>query len=128
MMYKEIQAGEGRYKVTLVIHGTEGEGLCGFIYGGTRPHVGGVAYAVPRPRTDGSGITTDISSICGPGHKDVFAAQKVAEHICMATLQTVSICAGIHIDNAKDVEVRQLMKSCFEVAESFVKAYKQEEV
>lgn len=126
-MYKEIQAGEGKYKVSLAIHGTEGKGLCGFLRGGTRPHVGGVAFAVPRPRSSGDGMTTDISSICAPGHKDVFAAQKVAERICLGTLETVSICAGIHIDKASDEEVRLLMKACLEAADSFVREYSLEE-
>ena len=86
--------------------------------------MGAVAYAVPRPKSSGDGITADISSICGPGHKDIYAAQKVAERICLKVQETVCICAGIHIDHASQDEIQQILTLCLEAADQAVDQYR----
>lgn len=121
-MQIEADSSNGVFQISLVLHCTKGRGLCGYLSGGTA-HVGGVAYAVPRPRSNGDGITADISSICGPGHKDVYAAQKVAERICLRTKETVCICAGIHIEHADKEEISQLMELCLKAADQAVEKY-----
>ena len=121
-MQIEVHSGKDRCRISLVLHCTAGRGLCGFLTGGTA-HVGAVAYAVPRPKSSGDGITADISSICGPGHKDIYAAQKVAEQICLKVQETVCICAGIHIDHASQDEIQQIMTRCLEAADQAVDQY-----
>lgn len=116
-------AGEGRLKVSLMMSGTGGKGLCGFISGGERAHVGGVAYAVPRAKTSGEGLTADVSAICGAGHKDVYIAQTMVKLICTGTNETVSLTSGVHVDKASAEELAQLQKNCMTAAEEFVKAY-----
>ncbi len=116
----------GPYRIALVLHTTEGRGLCGFLTGGTA-HVGAVAYAVPRPKSSGTGMTADISSICGPGHKDIYAAQQVAQRICLKVNETVCICAGIHIDHASQEEIRQILDLCLDVADQAVEQYQNQQ-
>lgn len=120
----QIEAGSsnGMFQISLVLHTTKGRGLCGYLSGGI-PHVGGVAYAVPRPRSDGKGITADVSTICGPGHKDVYAAQEVARRICLQTGETVCICAGIHVEHASKSDIDSLMELCLEAADRAVEIY-----
>lgn len=103
--------------------GTGGKGLCGFISGGECAHVGGVAYATPRAKSSGEGLTADVSNICGYAHKDVYMAQALAKIIGVATNETVSLTAGVHVDKATAQELEQLQKNCIMVAEEFVKAY-----
>lgn len=115
--------GEGRLAVELLMAGTGGSGLCGFISGGERAHVGGCAYAVPRRKSSGDGLTADVSTICGPGHKDSDMAQQLAKLISVKTGESVSLTAGIHLDNASIQELEQLQKNCIMAAEEFVRAY-----
>lgn len=122
-MQIEVHSGNDRCQISLVLHCTAGKGLCGFLTGGTA-HVGAVAYAVPRPKSSGDGMTADISSICGPGHKDIYAAQKVAERICLNVTETVCICAGIHIDHASQDEIKEILKFCLDAADQAVDQYR----
>ena len=116
--------GEGRLEVELSMEGTGGQGLCGFLYGGQRAHVGGVAYAVPRARSSGDGITADLSTICGPGHKDVYIAQQLARQLCLLTGETVCITAGLHIDHATASELTAFQQACTAAADKFAEDYK----
>ena len=116
--------GENRYRIELTIFGTQGNGLCGFLTGGERAHVGGVSYANPREKTNGEGITADISMICGPGHKDVYVAQMAASQICIAINEPVSITAGIHIEHASQEELSKLQENCKKTIDAFINDYK----
>ena len=90
-------------------------------------HVGGVAYAVPRPKSSGEGLTADLSTICGPGHKDVYAAQTVAKQLCLATNETVCICAGLHLDHARQAQIKEMMDNCTQAAQQAAEAYEKME-
>ena len=122
-MLIRVSSGNEICPVHLELHSSGGNGLCGYLYGG-RAHVGAVAYAVPRPKSNGNGVTADISSICGPGHKDIYAAQKVAERICLKTNETTCICAGIHIENASQDDIKMILACCLEAADLAVEKYK----
>lgn len=118
----DVTAGSGPCQVHLTLSTTQGRGLCGFLTGGTA-HVGGVAYAVPRPKSSGEGLTADVSTICGPGHKDVYAAQTVAKQLCLATGETVCICAGLHLDHASGAQIKEMMDNCAWAARQAAQAY-----
>lgn len=119
-----IQQGKGRTKVTLIVHTTGGNGFSGFLFGGETPHVGGTAYSVPRYDRDKSHLTADISTICGPGHRDILAAQKAASIISIGTGQCTCITAGIHTDMATSDEINTLMDNCAKAADRFVEEIK----
>jgi hypothetical protein len=119
-----IQQGAGRAAVTLIMHITDGKGLCGFLFGGETPHVGGVVYSIPRYDRDEDHLTTDVSTICGPGHRDVLAAQRVAAAISVATGESTCITAGIHIDRATPDEIKALMDNCMEISNRFIAGLK----
>lgn len=106
---RSYAAGEGPFEVRFHGFQTDGQGICGFLEGGTRPHVGGVASAIPRPRSDGQGITCDVSQLCLPGHKDVLAAAEAARTIALATGQNTVVTAGMHIDDADESQIKALM-------------------
>ena len=103
-----VEAGQGRHRVFLEVHFTDGRGLCIFLHGGERSHVGGVALAVPREKSSHDGLTTDTSLICAPGHKDVILAADIAKMIAIASNQIVTVTAGVHVDNA-DADSLQLL-------------------
>jgi len=118
-----FSASEGRIRIELNMLGTEGRGLCGFLTGGDKSHTGGVVYASPRPKSRGEGLTADVSTICGYGHKDAYAAQGIAKRICTETGESVSITAGIHVDGASDEELMLIGKLVSRTADEFLRAY-----
>lgn len=77
-----------------------GQDLLVAITGGTRPHIGAVAVAQPRPSLkDKTHRSATASVICLPAHKEDDLAKAVAEVLAAATNVTVVVTAGIHWDD-----------------------------
>lgn len=120
----KVYAGNGRCRINLNVYSTAGHGLSGFLYGGTLPHVGGVALASPGILNDGKKLSScDEWTLTVPGHKDFVAANAVAKKICLAVNEPVSICSGIHIDNASNEDVKLLLNNCITTADMFIEQY-----
>lgn len=115
-------AGSGKLAVSASAFGTGGNGLCVMLTGGEKAHVGGTAYAVPRMRSDGTGLTADISTICGPGHKDVYAAAAAAKNISIMFNEPVCVTAGIHVDHAGEEEIAELDRNTEEAVAALTAA------
>lgn len=118
-----VSAGEGGFKVELTTFETSGRGVCAMLVGGGSPHVGGVAVAVPRPKTNQVGITCDISQICLPGHKDVYAASIVADILAKGLNEPVSVTAGIHMDGAGEEDIALLLGNAKSCAETWLRQH-----
>lgn len=56
--------------------------------------------------------------------KDVYAAQTVAKQLCLATNETVCICAGLHLDHASQAQIKEMMDNCTQAAQQAAEAYK----
>jgi hypothetical protein len=79
------------------------------IGGGTRPHVGAVAVAQPRPSLKGDGsVSATASVIALLGHKEDELARWAALHLASRLNTTVVVTAGLHIDNATMEEIIQM--------------------
>lgn len=115
-------AGSGRLAVSASAFGTGGNGLCVMLTGGELAHVGGTAYAVPRMRSDGTGLTADVSTICGSGHKDVYAAASAAKSISIMLNEPVCVTAGIHVEHADAEEIAELNRNIGEAAAALADA------
>ena len=115
--------GIGRSAISLSAFGTRGHGLCVMLTGGELAHVGGVAYAAPRNKSNGDGITADISTVCGAGHKDVYAAVIAAKKICVSLGETTCVTAGIHLDHATPSELELINKNIEAVTNAFIASY-----
>lgn len=120
---KLVSAGEKPLVVTIAVEETGGNGLIATVLGGTKPHVGGTAVAVPRQKSSGDGLTADISQICVPGHKDIYMAAEVSKILAVGTGQTASVTAGVHVDGAQVEEIAQLMENARMAARGWVGAY-----
>lgn len=120
-----VTVGKDSYQVTLNIQDTNGQGLAGFLFGGSTPHLGCSVVAVPSKRLYDEGITCDISQICLPGHKDVYAACAVAKILALKLNQPVCIAAGIHIDGAGKEDIDLLMNNAKACAYSWLKKHEE---
>ena len=80
------------------------------IWGGTRPHIGAVGMAVPRPSLrDASRWSATSSNFTFAGHKEDLLVKEVSEAIAASLHKNVVVTAGIHWDdlNPKELAVLQ---------------------
>jgi hypothetical protein len=101
-------AGEGRCAVTLEATVADGgQGIAAFVYGGEVSHVGGSALAAPGPELNGKRLSrADVWTATVPGHKDAQLAASVARKLAIACQASVSVAAGVHVDNATPDDLR----------------------
>lgn len=116
----EISRGEGKHHVLLRLWDTS-NGWVGSLTGGEAPHVGGVVLTVPRSSLTGSGNSCDQWLIPVPGHKDLDVAAPLAKQICNHLCVSVSLTAGIHIENATTDDIAKIEANCLEVGREFLR-------
>lgn len=106
--HARMTAGEGDLSVTIEATATE-EGVSCFVYGGTLPHVGGMALAAPGPMLHERQLSrADVWTATVPGHKDAEAAKTVARTLTIALQQPASVSCGIHVDDATPDDLARL--------------------
>ncbi len=88
----------GDYPIEAAIH-VLGDDLLVAVWGGTRPHIGAVGIAHPRPSLkDPYQVSATTSVYTVLGHKEDTVAQQMATRIASALNRTVVVTAGIHWD------------------------------
>lgn len=93
-----------------------GKDLVVSIWGGTKPHIGAVAMAVPRPSLRSPDVTSSTSSILTRmGHKEDEIVKKVSEKLSSELGKVVVVAAGIHWDDATDYEIHTIRLACDEL-------------
>lgn len=113
--------GQGQYRVEArgILIGND---LMVAIYGGTTPHIGAIAVAIPRPSLRDPSITSATSSVFTlPGHKDDIIAKREAERLASCLNRLVVVLAGVHIDHATDADIERLLAVSNECVKSFLR-------
>ncbi|MEG0797947.1 MAG: hypothetical protein RR384_04075 [Acidaminococcaceae bacterium] len=106
-----IMFGSGNYAVVAIVV------LCGnditvTIGGGTKPHVGAVAVAVPRASLKQNGeLSATASVLCLLGHKDDMPARAAALRLASKLNTNVLVSVGLHVDEATPEEIKMLEKN-----------------
>lgn len=95
-----------------------GEDLTINIYGGDIPHIGAVAlgYMVQLPH-DLDKMTSSVSLLTVPGHKEDEIVQKAAKVLTKALNRTVVVTCGIHIKNITFAEISEINEVIFSLVE-----------
>ncbi len=92
-----------------------GEDIIVSVGGGTQHHVGAVSLAVFEPERD----SATVSTVCVYSHRDDAVSSYFAKKISREMKCTVSVSAGIHIDNANEAQIAELSmlsrKCCDEI-------------
>jgi len=114
-----FEAGEGKFKIRLVVHETDGHGLCCVVTGGELVHIGGVAACY---RNEGGSFTVDEISF--PTHKDAFLAKQLAQRMHEATGQDAVVAVGIHVDRASSEDIECLCDNAFAATKKYIKTCK----
>ena len=90
--------------------------------GGTKPHIGSIAVALPRPSlTDEEIISSTSSAYNFLGHKDHVIAQRVAEMLSSRLNRNVVAVAGFHIDKITQEGISRVVENCDALAKEIYK-------
>jgi hypothetical protein len=105
-----ISIKEGRFKLEAAVRPL-GPDLLVAVWGGTHPHIGAVALALPRPSLRDKKKTSATSSVLTLlGHKEDGTAKMISEALAAALKQNVVVTVGIHWDNLKAEEIGRVVK------------------
>jgi hypothetical protein len=95
-----------------------GEDLLVAIWGGTQPHIGAVAVALPRPSIADPQITSSTSSVFTLlGHKEDEVVKMVSERLSARLEKNVVVTAGIHWDHLPEEAIQEIVQNCRELAD-----------
>lgn len=108
-----VYEGEGRYKIELTAVITA-DGISMTLTGGEKPHIGGVVMCLPYAGEK----SCDKWITPLPGHKDIIAADLVAEKIAQVTKEKTVVVSGIHINDARAEEIQILLNNCRQAADN----------
>lgn len=100
-------AKEGRFRIDALVQSL-GDDLLVSVWGGTRPHIGAVGIAVPRPSlADPRRTSATSSNYTFLGHKEDVVVKQISEAISAALGRNVVVTAGLHWDDLapRDLEV-----------------------
>lgn len=108
MRYFRVSAGSGVYKVDALVVLT-GKDLVIIFGGGERCHIGASSLAIPRESLADKRITSASASVlCVTGHKDDELARAAALKLAAKYSCVVNTIVGLHIDNAKEGDIKKL--------------------
>ena len=106
---KKFETGISKGKFKLQAHTQKmGEDLLVSIWGGTKPHIGAVGMAIPRPSLrDPKKWSATSSNFTFIGHKEDVLVKKISEKLATELRRNVVVVAGIHWDGitAQEIEI-----------------------
>ncbi len=103
--------GSGAFQIKAVVISC-GHDLVVAIGGGTRPHTGAVAVAASHSSLkDPNRLTATASVIAVTGHKEDQIARAAAIRLAKALGTNVTVCAGLHIDDASPEGIERLINN-----------------
>lgn len=118
-------SGDPPHRIEYVVQPT-GDGLTITMTGGTHPHIGAVAIAVPRPSlADPRAISATTSVYTLVGHKDDELAKATADLICRSLNCVTVVVAGFHMEAATPADIRQIMDNAQRAARDMVMALRE---
>jgi hypothetical protein len=113
----ELSIPEGDYRIHALAV-LIGEDLLACLWGGTDPHIGAIALAVPRPSGKDPSITSATSSVLTMlGHKEDQVVKMVSERLSARLNKNVVVTAGIHWDHLDQEAIALILDNCRWLAE-----------
>ena len=86
-----------------------GQDLLVSIWGGTKPHIGAVGVAIPRPSLrDPRKWSATSSNFTFIGHKEDILVKKISEKLASQLKRNVVVIAGIHWDDISNKEIKAI--------------------
>lgn len=127
MKSKTFSCGSSPYRIQAQVIFV-GSDLLVALSGGSKPHIGSVAVALPRPSLRDRKQMSSTSSVYNfLGHKDYVVAQRVAEHLSSKLNTNVVVVAGIHIDAISEKGIAKVVENCDKLAKKIYEVLEDQE-
>ena len=98
------------YNIVVEVY-AQGKDLLIRCFGGSRPHIGAIAIAIPHlSLADPARNSATASVYALTGHKDDIVASSMAKTIAAASNKLVVVVAGIHIEGITKEEIQKLLE------------------
>ena len=116
-----IQISKGQFKIHSSVQ-EFGQDILVSIWGGTRPHIGAVGIAVPRPSLKNQKKWSATSStFTFVGHKEDTLVKKISEKLAARLRRNVVVTAGLHWDGVTSNEIKTIQNLTQTLSDRIVK-------
>ena len=116
-----VEISKGRFKIHGLVQEV-GQDILVSIWGGTRPHIGAVAMAVPRPSLKNpkkwSATSSNFTFI---GHKEDTLVKKISEKLAAQLRRNVVVTAGVHWDRITSKEIKTIQNLTQKLSDRILK-------
>ncbi len=103
-----VEISKGRFRIQGFVQEV-GQDILVSIWGGTRPHIGAVGIAIPRPSLKNPKKWSATSSIFTfIGHKEDTLVKTMSERLAARLRRNVVVTAGIHWDGITSNEIKAI--------------------
>jgi hypothetical protein len=113
----ELSTSQGKYPIhsmSLLL----GEDLLTCLWGGSKPHIGAIALALPRPSLADPAMTSSTASVLTMlGHKEDRVVKVVAERLSARLNKNVVVTAGIHWEELDESAIQEIENNCVLLAD-----------
>jgi hypothetical protein len=121
-----VEISKGRFK----IHGSVqevGQDLLVSIWGGTRPHIGAIGIAIPRPSLKNPKRWSATSSnFTFLGHKEDVMVKKISEKLASRLRRNIVVTAGVHWDRITSNEIKILQNLILRLSEQILRKFREQ--
>ncbi len=116
-----VEISKGRFKIHGLVQEV-GEDILVSIWGGTRPHIGAVGMAIPRPslKTPKKWSATS-SNFTFIGHKEDTLVKTISERLAAQLRKNVVVTAGIHWDGITFNEIKAIRNLTQKLSDQILK-------
>jgi gallate decarboxylase subunit D len=116
-----VEISKGHFR----IHGSVqevGQDLLVSIWGGTRPHIGAIGIAIPRPSLKNPKKWSATSSnFTFLGHKEDIMVKKISEKLATQLRRNVVATAGVHWDRITSNEIKTIQNLTQKLSDQILK-------
>jgi hypothetical protein len=118
-----VKISKGRFKINGLVQEV-GQDLLVSVWGGTRPHIGAVGIAMPRPSLrDPKRWSATSSNITFLGHKEDTIVKKISEKLSAQLRRNVVVTAGIHWDEITSKEINVVKNLTRKISDQILKKF-----
>ena len=116
-----VEISRGQFKIHSSVQEV-GQDILVSIWGGTRPHIGAVGIAIPRPSLKNQKKWSATSStFTFVGHKEDTLVKVISEKLAARLRKNVVVTAGLHWDGISSNEIKTIQNLTQKLSDRIVK-------
>jgi hypothetical protein len=118
-----VEISKGRFKIQGVVQEV-GQDILVSIWGGTRPHIGAVGIAIPRPSLKNTKKWSATSSnFTFIGHKEDTLVKNISEKLAAQLRRNVVVTAGVHWDRITPEGIKTIQHLTQKLSDQILKKF-----